>query len=250
MASEWFYKLNGVKHGPVSSLEIRKLARGGTISPNDLLWKQGMKTWLPAGKSASLFPPKQETNDEPLASYTPGSSSGKLSPPAEDETVPAGLSVNDFTSGGYDASGVKLLDSLRIWGTEWTQAFRNLKLQHKVAVLVGGLAVIVGLNYLRGNRGGASPANTPGGASYIDNAKGTVLMETIARVREDMAVSEVRRLLGEPVRILTLDDKTRCWTYVVKIPAIDEYDYAEYQKWGVYFDRPETRVKYKTQLRR
>jgi hypothetical protein len=55
MASEWFYTLNGEKHGPVSSQELRRLAQAGTLSPTDLLWKEGMKEWCPASQARKLF---------------------------------------------------------------------------------------------------------------------------------------------------------------------------------------------------
>lgn len=55
MASEWFYTLDGEKHGPVSSKELRRLAQAGTLSRNSLLWKEGMKEWRPASEANKLF---------------------------------------------------------------------------------------------------------------------------------------------------------------------------------------------------
>ena len=51
MASKWFYSQDGVRRGPVSSTELRQLAREGVLKPQDLLWKEGMAEWLPASKT-------------------------------------------------------------------------------------------------------------------------------------------------------------------------------------------------------
>lgn len=56
MASEWFYSVNGTRHGPVSSTELAKLAKSGKLKPTDLIWKEGMAEWQPAGRIRGLFP--------------------------------------------------------------------------------------------------------------------------------------------------------------------------------------------------
>lgn len=55
MATEWFYTSGGQKAGPVSSQELKRLATQGILLPTDLLWKEGMKDWLPASKAKNLF---------------------------------------------------------------------------------------------------------------------------------------------------------------------------------------------------
>ena len=61
MASEWFYTLNRKKHGPVSSQELRQLAKAGTLLPSDLIWKEGMNDWRPAKDAKQLFEGVQAT---------------------------------------------------------------------------------------------------------------------------------------------------------------------------------------------
>jgi hypothetical protein len=56
MPSKWYYEKGGVRKGPVSSDDIRRMVADGTLLPTDLLWKEGMKDWMPAGKSPNLFP--------------------------------------------------------------------------------------------------------------------------------------------------------------------------------------------------
>jgi hypothetical protein len=56
MASAWFYARNGNRFGPLTSQQIRELACTGKISPEDLLWKEGMREWQKAGDARGLFP--------------------------------------------------------------------------------------------------------------------------------------------------------------------------------------------------
>jgi TM2 domain-containing membrane protein YozV len=55
MASEWYYSHNGERHGPVSTSQLKELAAGGRLRPEDLVWKDGMETWAPAGKVKGLL---------------------------------------------------------------------------------------------------------------------------------------------------------------------------------------------------
>lgn len=56
MASQWFYARNGQRHGPVNSAQLTALAKSGQLLPADLIWKEGMTQWVPAGSSPQLFP--------------------------------------------------------------------------------------------------------------------------------------------------------------------------------------------------
>jgi type IV pilus assembly protein PilA len=53
--SEWFYSQSGQQHGPVSTAELRRLAREGALRQEDLLWQEGWKEWLPAAGVKGLF---------------------------------------------------------------------------------------------------------------------------------------------------------------------------------------------------
>lgn len=55
MAEQWFYNRNGVKSGPVSLSDLRRLAASGGLSPQDPIWKQGMFAWVAAGTMKGLF---------------------------------------------------------------------------------------------------------------------------------------------------------------------------------------------------
>lgn len=52
----WYYAHGDVEKGPLSTAQMRALAAAGKIRPEDLVWKEGMETWVPAGEAADLFP--------------------------------------------------------------------------------------------------------------------------------------------------------------------------------------------------
>jgi TM2 domain-containing membrane protein YozV len=56
MASEWYYSHGGQRLGPVSSEQLKDLAAAGKLGPDDLVWKEGMDDWVPAGKVKKLLP--------------------------------------------------------------------------------------------------------------------------------------------------------------------------------------------------
>ena len=64
MADQWHYSVAGEKKGPISSGELKRLASAGKLSRTDLIWKEGMANWAPAGKVKGLFP-VQETSTPP-----------------------------------------------------------------------------------------------------------------------------------------------------------------------------------------
>jgi hypothetical protein len=52
----WFYTQKGDRMGPVSLLELRTMAVEGALHPRlDMVWKEGMAEWKPAGEIKFLF---------------------------------------------------------------------------------------------------------------------------------------------------------------------------------------------------
>lgn len=43
----WFYVVNGAQQGPVDEATLQQLAAGGTITPETLVWREGMSDWKP-----------------------------------------------------------------------------------------------------------------------------------------------------------------------------------------------------------
>ncbi len=52
---EWFFARDNKQQGPVSAAELRQLSQTGQLRQEDLVWREGMPDWLPAGKVKGLF---------------------------------------------------------------------------------------------------------------------------------------------------------------------------------------------------
>ncbi len=91
----WFYSREGVQNGPVTLEELREKARAGELNPrHDLVWRQGMPDWKPAGEVEGLFERRapEETakpSGEPAATTKPATapSHDPYLPPAEEEQL-------------------------------------------------------------------------------------------------------------------------------------------------------------------
>lgn len=53
--AQWYFHCSGQQLGPVTTAELRRLAREGRLVAGDLVWKQGMNSWLPAGSVHGIF---------------------------------------------------------------------------------------------------------------------------------------------------------------------------------------------------
>lgn len=72
----WFYTREGERHGPVAFADLREKAGAAALDPRlDMVWKQGMAEWKPAGEIDGLFEKRAAAEPEPLAPpaghYTP-----------------------------------------------------------------------------------------------------------------------------------------------------------------------------------
>lgn len=47
MADQWYVARNGQKTGPYSTEQLKQLAGAGKLGAGDLLWKEGLETWVP-----------------------------------------------------------------------------------------------------------------------------------------------------------------------------------------------------------
>ena len=81
--SEWWYTEKSKKIGPIQQEELSKLFQNGKITPNTMVWKEGMPEWKPLGNVEALeslkvtlpppLPPKSEPDvlSLPLANRWP-----------------------------------------------------------------------------------------------------------------------------------------------------------------------------------
>ncbi len=51
---EWYYAKNGKQEGPVSAGSLRSMIVSGEIAATDLIWREGMGEWTPAGQVAEF----------------------------------------------------------------------------------------------------------------------------------------------------------------------------------------------------
>jgi hypothetical protein len=55
MARLWHYSKGGERLGPVPEDELKAMAADGRLSPDDMIWRAGMKNWAPARTAKGLF---------------------------------------------------------------------------------------------------------------------------------------------------------------------------------------------------
>lgn len=79
MATEWHYSKGGQQHGPVSAADLKALTKSGELLPTDMIWKEGMAEWKPAGSLKGLFPPIAAPAPQKAPPPLPTSSSVKSS---------------------------------------------------------------------------------------------------------------------------------------------------------------------------
>jgi uncharacterized RDD family membrane protein YckC len=74
----WFYARDNQQLGPVSFEALATLARSGALTPNDLVWHEGMTEWAPAGTVSDLFAQAPGAVDETSPPFSPDSAATPL----------------------------------------------------------------------------------------------------------------------------------------------------------------------------
>ena len=64
MATSWYYQFKGEKAGPVSPGELLQKAEAGEIAPDTLVWRRGMRRWVPARDVKGLFDAEPRSEPE------------------------------------------------------------------------------------------------------------------------------------------------------------------------------------------
>ena len=63
MPQNWYYSKDGTsKSGPITSAELRELARTGALQPSEMVQPEGSPKWQPASSIQNLFPQAQPFN--------------------------------------------------------------------------------------------------------------------------------------------------------------------------------------------
>ena len=48
---EWYYARGNKQMGPVTAVELKRLAAAGELHPDDLVWREGLTEWAPAERA-------------------------------------------------------------------------------------------------------------------------------------------------------------------------------------------------------
>jgi len=82
VTERWYYTRGGRRQGPVPRERLRDLARDGWLSPDDLVWTEGMQDWQPARSCDRLFERSisRTVSDLVDAAIHPGERAGSPAP--------------------------------------------------------------------------------------------------------------------------------------------------------------------------
>ncbi|HEY8961435.1 MAG TPA: GYF domain-containing protein [Luteolibacter sp.] len=91
----WYYSKNGAQLGPIGPAEMESKLKAGEISATDLVWKEGMGDWLPAGQVPEIQallapppPPSEPFGERPAPPVSPYVSSPAAHPRASLPVAP------------------------------------------------------------------------------------------------------------------------------------------------------------------
>ena len=79
---EWYYARENKQMGPVSSLELKRLATAGELRPGDLVWREGMTEWSLASNVRGLFDGEAKAVDSGLKIGEPAGAAPAAAAPA------------------------------------------------------------------------------------------------------------------------------------------------------------------------
>jgi hypothetical protein len=85
---QWYYTRGQQQCGPVSSAELKRLADQGDLTPDALVWRDGLKDWFPARGVKGLFEGEGAT---PGAAAHPGETPGTPDAAAHTGVTPSPL---------------------------------------------------------------------------------------------------------------------------------------------------------------
>src|SRR5262245_47152083 len=136
---EWYYAVGGQQKGPVNEEELQRMAQQGVVTPQTLVWREGMADWQPYGGGTPPPMPGNATAGGVVCAGCRG-----VFPGTEVVTV----------GGGLYCAACKPLALQRIregeFGTTAAEATRKEFLKHEASVksigflyYLGGVAVLM-----------------------------------------------------------------------------------------------------------
>jgi len=84
----WFFADGDVERGPVTEAQLRALIGTGNLTPEGLVWKEGMDYWTPAGEVPGLFD-QPGPGTPPATPASPAAGEAKAKPAKAVKPAPA-----------------------------------------------------------------------------------------------------------------------------------------------------------------
>ena len=125
----WYFADGDEERGPVTEAQIRTLIGTGNLKPDDLVWREGLDDWTPAGEVPGLFGAGPVALDAPLPT-------GKLR--QERQATPAELSKEPRPAAKHRES----VRTSRWKSSKPTELFQHLAFLGQPLLLAGLLMVI------------------------------------------------------------------------------------------------------------
>ena len=102
-AADWYYLEEGGSRGPVPASQLRQLVASGVLSPDTLVWREGMTDWLPASELGltvrAVPPPPPPRSAQQLKEATFRQRERRADGlPAADHSVESGCATHDHTA--------------------------------------------------------------------------------------------------------------------------------------------------------
>ena len=84
----WYFADGDVERGPVTEAQLRALIGTDNLKPDDLVWKEGMEDWMPAGEIPGLFDSDPDPDSESPKSEDPPAAENDSGAPARPAPAP------------------------------------------------------------------------------------------------------------------------------------------------------------------
>ena len=117
MPTQWYYTQSGTKCGPVDSDTLKELVRSGKLIPADLLWKEGMPEWRPAGESKKLF--EGNSTGEPLIASPTAVEATAIATEKENQEPSKESVKDDFYSSVGASVLIAVVATVALHATQW-----------------------------------------------------------------------------------------------------------------------------------
>lgn len=115
MSAQWFCKIAGAEHGPLTAQQLVQLMRGNRLKPTDPVRKDN-SPWIAAGKVKGLFPQQPDEGSSDTANKAPETTEvwakQAETPPSKEPSGSAGLGVASNGEPGSEGGTTKIVRGL------------------------------------------------------------------------------------------------------------------------------------------